>query len=73
MTLLREAVVPESVFDANEISVHLDPAGGRLAVSLNGSERLSCGGFEGLADGAAVVFRSIDRAEFKDFRVEELP
>jgi hypothetical protein len=73
MRLERELVVPESVFEANEISVHLDPAGGLLAVFLNGRERLACGGFEGLVDGVAVVFRSIHRAEFKDFRVEELP
>ena len=73
MTMEQEVVVPESVFDPNEISVRVDPVEGQVAVSLNGTERLRCGGFSGLDGGVSVVFRALDRAEFQDFRVEELP
>ena len=73
MTMEQEVVVPESVFDPNEISVRVDPVEGQLVVSLNGFERLRCDGFSGLDDGVSVVFRALDRAEFQDFRVEELP
>ncbi len=73
MTLVREVAVPESVFDFNVVAIDMNPVEGLLSVSLNGSERLVCDGFEDLADGVAVVFRALDRAEFQDFRVEELP
>ena len=72
MRLEAEVVVPESVFDPNEISVRVDPLEGQVAVSLNGTERLVRGGLSGLESGLSVVFRSLDRAEFQDFRVEEL-
>jgi hypothetical protein len=73
MRLVDEVIVPESVFESNEISVRVDPAGGTVAVWLNGTERLACPGLDGLGTGVTVVFRSIDRAVFQDFRVEELP
>jgi hypothetical protein len=73
MTLETEAVVPESVFDANLIAIDVDPVEGQVSVSLNGSKRLVCNGFSDLAGGVAVVFRALDRAEFQDFRVEGLP
>jgi tetratricopeptide (TPR) repeat protein len=73
MTLEKEVIVPESVFDSNLIVIDMDPAKGRLSVSLNGSERLVCDELSDLAHGVAVVFRALDRAGFKDFRVEELP
>jgi tetratricopeptide (TPR) repeat protein len=73
MTLVKEVVVPESVFDSNLFAIDVDPVQGRLSVSLNGSERLVWNELPNLADGVAVVFRALDRAGFEDFRVEELP
>jgi tetratricopeptide (TPR) repeat protein len=73
MTLEKEVVVPESVFDPNLVAIEMDPVQGRLSVSLNGSERLVCDELSDLANGVAVVFRALDRAGFEDFRVEELP
>jgi len=73
MTLVREVAVPESVFDSNLVVIDMNPVEGLLSVSLNGSERLLCDVFPDLPDGVAVVFRALDRAEFQDFRVEELP
>ncbi|MBE3063467.1 MAG: hypothetical protein IMZ69_00385, partial [Spirochaetes bacterium] len=73
MTLVKEVVVPESVFDPNLFAIDVDPVQGRLSVSLNGDERLVCEELSGLAPGVAVVFRALDRAGFEDFRVEELP
>ncbi len=72
MTLVDEVIVPESVFDRNEISVRLGSEEGVVSVSLNGTPRLSSPGFGDLSSGVTVVFRSIDKAEFQDFRVEEL-
>jgi hypothetical protein len=73
MSLEKSVVIPESVFDPNELTIEIDPASGILTVSINGNQRLEFGGLSDLEDGVSVVFRSLDRATFRDFSVEELP
>ncbi len=72
MRLLRETIVPESIFKTNTVSIDMDPKMGTLIVLVNGKERLRCSGFKDIADGASMVFRALDRATFQSFRVEEL-
>lgn len=72
MRLLRETIVPESIFKTNAVSIDMDPKTGMLIVLVNGKERLRCSGFNDIADGASMVFRALDRATFQSFRVEEL-
>jgi hypothetical protein len=73
MELEKSVIVPESVYDLNAILIEIDPTRGMLTVSINGNERLECGGFTDLKDGVTVIFRALDRATFQDFSVEELP
>jgi hypothetical protein len=73
MNPISDIAVPESVFDSNSITIDLDPIEGLLSVCLNGAVRLKRLGFSNLGDGATLVFRALDKAEFRDFRVEELP
>ena len=72
MRMKTEAVVPESIMDETLFTIDVDPAKGEIAVSLNGTERLRYAGFQDLGDGVGVVFRALDKAEFKDFRSEEM-
>jgi len=70
MKLVDEVPVSESIYDYNRFDVKVDPLLGTVSVSLNGVERFSEKGVTGLSDGAYVLFRALDTAEFKDFKVE---
>jgi hypothetical protein len=70
MRLLDEVVVGDSIYEPNEFRISVDPAAGRVTVSLNGTQRLVGEGIRDLRGGAYVIFRALDRAEFSDFRVE---
>jgi len=69
MKMVAEVPVSGSIFDWNKFAIRLDPAAGSLAVELNG-EVLNLDVPGGLGTGDFVAFRSIDKAEFKDFLVE---
>jgi len=70
MVLIGETPVSESIFDANRFDIAVEPSGGTISVSLNGSERLAMKGITGLEAGAFVILRSLDGADFGDFRAE---
>ena len=73
MRLVKEVIVAESPDELNRFTVDLDPITGSLSVALNDVQRLSCGGLSYLKQGTSVVLRALDKAEFRDFRVELLP
>lgn len=72
MELEKDVPVSDSPFEETVFSVDLDPEKGGLTVRLNGSERLAFEGAGLAGEGAFVVFRSLDRAEFRNFRVERI-
>ena len=70
MKLLDEVPVEESIYEYHEFQVTVDTAGGTVTISLDGVQRLSEKGVLDLSRGVFVVLRALDRAEFKEFRVE---
>ncbi len=72
MELVSSVVVPESAFDRNAVTIDLDPVKGTLSVAVNGTPRLAADSLGPMEGGLVAVFRSIDRAEFGDFSIEEL-
>ena len=71
MSLLDEVPVTESIYDLNRFDITVDPVAGTVSVSMNGTERMVAKGILDLRDGIYVVFRSLDTAEFSDFKAEE--
>jgi hypothetical protein len=70
MDLLDEVPVSESIYDANRFEVTVDSAAGTVSVALNGTERLVAKGIMNLHKGVYVLLRTLDTAEFSDFKVE---
>jgi hypothetical protein len=70
MRPIADVPVKESIYDPNRFDVTVDPAKGTIAVSMDGSERLAVTELPNLQRGLYVVFRSLDTAEFSDFRAE---
>ncbi len=70
MDLLDEVPVAESIYDLNRFEVTVDPVAGSISVSMNGTARLTAKGILELRNGIYVVFRSLDTAEFSDFKAE---
>ncbi len=70
MDLVDEIPVSESIYDANRFEVGVDPLAGTVSVSMNGTERLVAKGISDLREGVYVLLRSLDTAEFSEFKVE---
>jgi len=70
MDLVDEVPVSESIYDANRFEVSVDPLAGTVSVSMNGTERLVAKGILDLQAGVYVLFRTLDTAEFSEFKVE---
>jgi hypothetical protein len=70
MEMIRDLPLPISIFKSHAYSVEVDPDRGDLSVDIDGKTTLSETGIGGLGTGDFVVFRTIDRAAFSDFRVE---
>ncbi len=70
MSLVAESPVELSIFELNRIEVEFDSNAGGVSVRVNGKEGLSTKLRGPIAEGAYVILRCIDKAEFADFRVE---
>jgi len=70
MDLLSEVPVKESIYDDNSFVVTVDPDAGTVSVAMDGTQRLMEKNVLNLKKGLYVVFRSLDTAEFSDFKVE---
>jgi hypothetical protein len=70
MGLLSEVPVKESIYDDNSFVVTVDPVNGTVSVAMDGTQRLVARDVLNLKKGLYVVFRSLDTAEFSDFKVE---
>jgi hypothetical protein len=70
MEMIRDLPLSISIFTSHAYSVEVDPGRGDLSVAIDGQTALSETGIGGLGTGDFVVFRTIDRAAFSDFRVE---
>ena len=70
MDLVDEVPVSESIYDANRFEIRVDPLGGMVSVSMNGTERIVARGIAELRMGVYVLFRALDTAEFSDFKAE---
>jgi hypothetical protein len=72
MRLETEVAVTESPFDVNTLTLEMDPKMDLLTVLLNGEKRLSVDEVQPAEEGFYVIFRTLDKAEFRNFRVEKI-
>jgi hypothetical protein len=72
MYRLNSIVISESIYDANKYAVEIDTNSGTVTVQVNGAERLKASGFSDFSEGEFIVLRSLDTAEFRNIKVEEL-
>jgi hypothetical protein len=68
MSLVAEAPVRINIASPNAFEIRVDPATGTIQVLVNGEAALDLAGLDLPEGGDCLVLRSLDRAEFVDFR-----
>ncbi len=70
MELIKSTVIPESIFESNAYEIIFNNVNDGITVMVNGANRMEADGLDGLTEGAFVVFRTLDTADFEDFTME---